>query len=421
MRAIFTLMAFFLLFATISCQHQRENSGNNGKPITKQHLKTVISNEPNFSTEAAVTLSSEEEKEIFPVPHHSASVIKDEEVSPRQKNHSIMNSLLNLLPARHQVLLLPDEKLKNLPGHFNSNTLSVSTISAERRVWLQFENDIFSNTDRYYTNGIVFGFSTPGLSTLPISRLMPNAPHNGDISSSLSLHQSMYTPLTTKTPPVLQNDRPYASTLYLNYAQTAQNSEATYKLISSIKIGVIGSAALGQLIQQSVHHTLPGNDTPLGWETQISNDLVLDYSLDYSRRILNTPGFELHAGSSVSLGTLYTKAVIHVDARAGTQNNSGKKQLQNNPGSGNWNYGTRSGVSMQAVGYDATLQGGLFNRDNLFTLTSAEVQRLVPAAYLGLYAGYNKFQLSLTQHFLGREFEQGRPHFWGSIGLQYNY
>ena len=421
MRAIFTIMAFFLLFATFSCQQQRENSENNGKTIENQHSQKAIAKESGFSTDTPVTLNSEEKQ---PAHFQNKAIVSNglDELTPQpKKNSNILNNLLSFLPTRHQVLLLPDEQLKTLPGHYNGNVMSVSTISSERRVWLQFDNDIFSNTDRYYTNGIVLGLTTPALSTLAVNKLMPNAPDNGEITSSLSLHQSMFTPLTTKTPPVLQNDRPYASTLYLNYSQTAQNSEATYKLTSSIKIGVIGSAALGQLLQQSVHHTLPGNDTPLGWETQINNDLVLDYSLDYSQRVLSGPMFEMYTGSSVSLGTLYTQAAIHMDVRAGTLNLSKVRSSATRPVTGGWHYGTHSGISMNAVGYDATLQGGVFNHENLFTLTSAEVQRLVPAAYLGLFAGYNKFQLSITQHYLGREFKQGRHHFWGSIGLQYNY
>ncbi|MDY0342650.1 MAG: lipid A deacylase LpxR family protein [Lentimicrobium sp.] len=420
MRAIFNILALGAVFVTFSCQQTPDTAipvakSRDASPIIVLPERTLS----HFSKSDSVDISAKRvaanaiNTNDFSFKSADTAEIRN---IPRRKN-----SLLNLLPASRRIALLPGERLKISAARIDSQQLSISYISSERRIWLQFDNDIFCNTDRYYTNGIVIGISTPAISTLVINKLMPVGPDNGSTASSLSLHHGMFTPYTTKNPPQLRNDRPYASTLFLNYSQVALNANASYKISSSIKIGVIGDAALGQLLQQSVHTTLPGNDAPLGWETQISNDLVLDYSINCSHRLINRPSVEMYAGTEVSLGTLYTQASGRLDIRLGSLDHSAGQQSIDTPARHGWKYGANTGLSLHMVGYDATLQGGLFNHDNVFTLKPNEIQRIVPQAYLGLFAGYGSFQINLTQHYLGREFKGGRHHFWGSIGLQYNY
>jgi len=296
-----------------------------------------------------------------------------------------------------------------------------SYISPNRRFWIEFDNDMFSNTDRYYTNGVVLGYSSPGLTTWRLNRLMINRNKNSVVHSAISLHHGMFTPLTTKEPPPLVNDRPYASTLYLRYSRFSEDAEAGILLSSAIEAGVIGDAALGQLLQKSIHAGIPSNDEPQGWETQIKNDIVLNYTIDIRKQLAKSGNAEVYAEGSATAGTLHTRAGMGIYAIAGrfipglTQVPENFSRLTQTDY--NWQYGIRGGLEMRMVGYDASLQGGLLNRNNVFALKPDEIERLVAALNVGLFAGYKKFGLSISQYYLSPEFKSGKQHFWGQIGL----
>ncbi len=298
-----------------------------------------------------------------------------------------------------------------------------SYINPVRHFGLAFENDIFSNTDRYYTNGIMLNFTAPGLVGLPVNRLMIPAGDNSIVHATLSLNHAMYTPFTTKNPPLLDGDRPYASTLFIRYSQTSANDVSGTLLTSGIDIGVIGDAALGRYFQSSVHATVPTNDEPLGWETQIQNDPVFNYSASINKRLMQSPNAELFASASIAAGTLQTGAGMGIDFITGVfapvLTPLPKTYSELLPAFGRWQYGFKGGIGFRFVGYNATLQGGLFNTNNIYTLKPEEIERMVAAIHLGMFVRYRKFGIDLSQHYLSPEFKTGKNHFWGRIGLEY--
>lgn len=319
------------------------------------------------------------------------------------------------------------------PGHFPVSDrhetegfrVISSFINPASRFWLRFDNDIFSYTDRYYTNGVELGYTAPWLVNMPLNFLMLSFNRNSVVQSSLSLHHAMYTPYTTKTPPLLRDDRPYASTLFLRYSQTSDDAVSGLRLTTSIDAGVIGDAALGRAFQKSVHSGIPTNDEPLGWETQIKNDLVLTYSVNLQKQIYKGNHSEVLAHGTATAGTLYTRAGMGLDACIGlfspgitplplTYNELSPKEKV-------WQYGLRGGFEFRATAYDATLQGGVFNNKNIYALKPDETERIGASAHLGLFARYRKMGVSISQFYLSREFKAGHRHFWGQIGLDYNW
>ncbi len=298
-----------------------------------------------------------------------------------------------------------------------------SYINPVRHFGLTFDNDIFSNTDRYYTNGVMLDFTAPALVGLPVNRLMIPAGDNSIVHATLSLNHAMYTPFTTKNPPLLDGDRPYASTLFIRYSQTSANDASGTLLTSGIDIGVIGDAALGRYFQSSVHATVPTNDEPLGWETQIQNDPVLNYSAGISKRLMQGPHAELFANASIAAGTLQTGAGMGIDFITGVFAPVliplPKTYSDLLPPFGRWQYGIKGGFGFRFVGYNATLQGGLFNKNNIYTLKPEEIERMVAAIHLGMFVRYRKFGIDLSQHYLSPEFKTGKNHFWGRIALEY--
>ncbi|MHC1776218.1 MAG: lipid A deacylase LpxR family protein [Lentimicrobium sp.] len=333
------------------------------------------------------------------------------------------NSLPGLKETTLRLYLLPGQEPPPIRNETAGIRIINSYISPYRRFWLEFDNDMFSNTDRYYTNGVVLGYTAPALTSWQVNRLMIRHNHNSVVHSSISLHHGMFTPLTTKEAPTLANDRPYASALFIRYSQVSEDEQAEIRLSSAIDAGVIGEVALGQMLQRSVHAGIPSNDEPLGWETQIKNDLVLNYSADIQKQLVKSRHNEVYAEGSAMLGTLYTRATMGVNAVIGvyrpglTPLPADYSQISAN--SSPWQYGARGGLELRMVVYDATLQGGMFNKNNVYALKPDEIERLVAAIHFGLFVSYQKFGLSVSQYYLSPEFEEGGQHFWGQIGLQF--
>jgi hypothetical protein len=298
--------------------------------------------------------------------------------------------------------------------------LVTSYIDPAHKFWLNFDNDIFSYTDRYYTNGVTLGYAAPSFAVMPVSKLLPLAGRTNVSSASISLHHAMYTPFTTKTPPSLMNDRPYASTLFVRYSLLSENTEKGITLSSSIDLGVMGEAALGSFFQKTVHAGVPNNDEPLGWETQIGNDVVLNYNINVFKDLLRIRNFELLSRASIQLGTLYTRAGSGFDFSIGRISQPANKRTLR-PHSQKWQYGVKGGLELRFTGYDATLQGGWFNKNNIYALKPEEIERLTALLHLGFYTRFHNFGLNISQHFLSPEFKEGKKHLWGQISLEYEW
>lgn len=341
----------------------------------------------------------------------------------RHETGHVVDSMPGLKQTTLRLIIFPGQTPPPLRDESSGIRIVNSYISPDHRFWLVFDNDMFSNTDRYYTNGVVIGYTAPGLTSWQINRLMIKHNRNSVVHSAISLHHGMFTPLTTKEPPPLVNDRPYASTLYLRYSQASEDALAGIRFTSALEAGVIGEAALGQLLQRSVHSGFPSNDEPMGWETQIKNDLVLGYYINIQKQLLKSQNSEIYAEGSAIAGTLHTRASMGVNAVIGAFRTGltplPQEYNQLVAKTGRFQYGARGGLEFRIIGYDASLQGGMFNKNNIYALKPDEIERLVAAIHLRLFAKYHKLGISISQFYLSPEFKEGRQHFWGQIGLEY--
>ena len=74
-------------------------------------------------------------------------------------------------------------------------------------------------------------------------------------------------------------------------------------------------------------------------------------------------------------------------------------------------------TNVRFVAYNALLQGGMINHDNVFVLKSSEISRFVGSADAGIEFVYKGTGIELGQHFLTPEYTGGLWHKWGSISL----
>jgi len=300
---------------------------------------------------------------------------------------------------------------------------SLVTLGSESILTINFDNDILDYTDRFYTNGIKIELIAPALRANPAARALVPYWHAGRNYYGLSLVQNMYTPSTTKIGGILFGDRPYAAYLYLGSFRITLDPVRHIRQTSEIDLGVIGPQSYGEWVQRTFHKDVPTNSEPLGWEYQIKNDLVLNYSVRLEKGIVNRKSVELILSSSADLGTLYTNLSGGFQFRTGLMNpyfdSPGILSLgdRQKPGARKFQFVFFVKGSGKFAGYDATLEGGLINRSSVYTIPSIAVSRCVLQGSSGISLGYNGCRLDLEQFILSPEFHNGWWHKWVHIAL----
>jgi len=283
---------------------------------------------------------------------------------------------------------------------------------------IKFENDLitYANTDRYFTNGVTFDLQAawPGRSAV-LNRLMIPYRHSAFVTYALGMVQDMYTPTDTRVAPTLNRDRPYSSCLYFSFSKTTADPVRKLKMASRMFAGYIGPYSPGSYMQTLVHKAFPTNDAPLGWETQINTDVILNYSYNIQKALVNNRNFSLLAGAEIEAGTLYNNTGMKMEMQAGkfepvfgiTADEQWPK-LQ---------YYFFAKTHAGYVAYNALLQGGMFNHNTVFTLKSNEIQRMVGGAEAGMHFSYKGTGIEVAQHYLSPEYKGGFWHKWGRLSL----
>jgi hypothetical protein len=224
----------------------------------------------------------------------------------------------------------------------------------------------------------------------------------------------VFTPADISATQVQRDDRPYAGYWYTGQFLHSDLPDRGASLRAAVHMGVIGPlAAAGQA--QTAIHRLMDCELPAGWGHQIGTDLVVDYQLQFRKRLFAV-GRVLEAGSlaEARAGSLYNQL------RIGSTLRFGKWQLlkgsASRPGKGFRCFGSWQGV-MTGVGYNATLQGGLLNRYSRYTLGPERINRLVWGQMAGVFIGWGKFTISFGQTWLSREFQGGKVHCWNYLSI----
>jgi lipid A 3-O-deacylase len=304
---------------------------------------------------------------------------------------------------------------------------SLIELSRERYFRIQFDNDLLDNTDRFYTNGIRLEYICPALSGSPLSKLMIPYWRPGINYYGMSLVQNMYTASKTKVGGILYGDRPFASYLYVSAFKTTNDAIHLLRQTSDLQIGVIGPASLGGSVQTLFHEAVPTNDKPQGWEYQIANDLLLNYEVSYEKGIVSEPNVELNLTGDGIVGTVYTGIKAGFHFRAGAMQpyfkslGFSKRSVNRRAGMRNTQYYLFLNATGTAVGYDATLQGGMFNHHSAYTIPADSISRFRFSGSAGVVVSYGGARLDVQQHIISPEFTGGLWHLWIGIGLTFSF
>ncbi len=197
---------------------------------------------------------------------------------------------------------------------------------------LYFENDLFYDTDRYYTNAVQARYITPPLRSLSENDLLPDAldmfmdgaqnlQHSGSTQYNISIGfgQVLYTPEDTDTTVLQKDDRPYAAHLYGFFALHAKQDMMMDT--TELTLGMVGPSAQGETAQNEVHR-MRGMETSKGWNNQLRDEptAMLTWTRNYR---LNSDagaagwGWDILPYHSLTAGNVLTQAAVGGEMRYG--------------------------------------------------------------------------------------------------------
>ncbi|MFT5465657.1 MAG: lipid A 3-O-deacylase [Verrucomicrobiales bacterium] len=302
------------------------------------------------------------------------------------------------------------------------------TVGALNLIW---ENDAFLLTgasDKHYTNGIRLEFTMGKPANLdsakwPLNKFEPLFKQSNQIYLTGHIGHNMYTPRDTSTSLLQINDRPYAAWLYggLRYAEVNDWETGIFKLdvrdytSLELNLGVIGPWAQGDGLQNWIHDQIGSGDT-LGWDHQISNEVVFDlnYFQSHSLRVLGEkdavfsidvePFLNLRAGSVHVHGGLGLGGAIGLNHTQGATSRrlgySGPLGTQD-PDPKDLSIAVFGSIEGRGVAWNTFLEGPIFG-DSVHTV---DTEPFIWHAEVGVMARIKSFNISYMQVMRSDEFD----------------
>ena len=310
---------------------------------------------------------------------------------------------------------------------------------------LSFENDLFTGTDREYTNGVRFSWGSANLDDyrndpcLPavlksVNRLLGFVDKGNYTARNMvvSLGQAMFTPRDRARTTLDPNDRPYAGWLYLalGYNSRTDTAMRTYEL----DVGIVGPQSYAKQTQDFIHdlRNLPKWQ---GWANQLPNEPGLQFTYERKNRFLIPPqgplpslDFIPHYGAT--LGNVGTYLNMGAEFRVGytLPDDFGTSAIR--PGGNNGAplslSDMRSGYAAKGIHLFASFDGRLvlhniFLDGNTFRASpSVDKRHLVGDAALGVAWSWRRGKIAYAHYLRTKEFYgQSAAQNFGSITFSY--
>lgn len=193
-----------------------------------------------------------------------------------------------------------------------------------------FDNDFFVGKDNRYTAGFAFAWTSAAAETYgkrnihrKIVRALSFLPTVNAAGYrnylQMVLGMEMFTPSDITVPDPPPGEHPYAGILYLDSSVMSTSRISNHQF--TLRLGFVGPAAGASEVQKWIHEAI-GSDIPQGWDTQLSNEPIVNLFYQYSRRLLRRApsdrvGGDLTLNGGGGLGNYYIGANVGLMARVG--------------------------------------------------------------------------------------------------------
>ena len=286
------------------------------------------------------------------------------------------------------------------------------------------ENDLLTGSDNNYTNGLgvswvssdVDSYSEDAFSR-KWSEFWQFLPFVGDEGyttyASWNVAQEMHTPDDIEDPNPPLDDQPYAGVLYVDSVLYARSERWTHAW--ELKLGVVGPSSQAEDVQKDFHD-LVGGDDPMGWDTQLPDEPVINVGFTTAHLLAEGPAGEsamwrLIPVGHVGLGTYFTGVGIGmygeigwnlVEALGGAALREGLSAASTvgvGPVEG-WSVSFFGGIGGHAIAHYLPLDGTVFEDSR-----SVDTKPFVGNATIGVNVRHNNLVLSLATTFSTKAFE----------------
>ncbi|MES2777913.1 MAG: lipid A deacylase LpxR family protein [Bacteroidota bacterium] len=304
----------------------------------------------------------------------------------------------------------------NTYAQVDGNTAAYRNTGSNKYFRVHYDNDFFTNSDYYYSQGISLELAHPGIGKFLLAKLLIQ-PTGNDMVYGLALNDFGYTPTSISSNEILYGDRPFSAVLYLKTFAIATDTSRNRRISSSLSTGIIGPAAGGKQMQTGIHRWLK-NIIPLGWQHQVQNDVVLNYQVNYDQQVWAFRNLILlNAGAELQAGTLKDKLSAGFNLMLGKLNSPYKGTRQARTFKKHFNCHLYVAPQISLVGYDASLQGGIFNKTSPYTIAAKDISRVTFQANAGIVLNIGKLHLEYCQSYLSKEFRTGNFHRWAGLKI----
>jgi lipid A 3-O-deacylase len=297
----------------------------------------------------------------------------------------------------------------------------------ESSLTFTLENDTFTGSDNNYTNGLGVSWTSAELGHYEEDRFVSRwgkalefLPFVGDegyrTHASWTVAQEMHTPddITLPDPPL--DDQPYAGVLYVDSVLYAVKEDWAHAW--QLKLGVTGPASQADEVQDWFHEVI-GSDEPMGWDTQLPSEPVINLGYTVAHQLKRghvgeSAEWRLVPVANVGLGTYFTGVGVGmygefgwnlVDALGGTALRAGLNAAST-VGVGpveNWSVALFGGVAGYGIAHYLPLDGTVFHDSR-----SVDTEPFVGTGTVGLSLRRHRLVMSIAATFHTDTFETQR-------------
>ena len=281
----------------------------------------------------------------------------------------------------------------------------------------RYENDVFLGIDRYYTQGGRIEFSAGFLKQSPLNYLLPTW-KNDSSRFLIFMEHRCYTPTSLLSSGVQRGDHPYAGVLLFGQERWSYSLSKHRILNSGLALGWMGRDTKCEEMQKSIHKAT-NNAEPQGWDNQLSSAFIINYNLGIEQGFINLRWMTFSIQMQVRVGTLFDDAQIGARMRLGKVARTYSVPDALGKGEMKWNLFFESNLAY--VVYDATLQGGVWNSEDIHSVTGRGIEGLVFVGKAGVQLTIRALAFEYAQVYNTRRFSGGLDHKYGSALVRFYF
>ncbi len=282
---------------------------------------------------------------------------------------------------------------------------------------LGHDNDffvIYTGTDRYYTYGINAAFRWKGQKEHFYFKRNENyVSHYSEINANIEAYTPDYLAGGAVDP---NEERPYAGWSYFNFSQAIAFENSFLRI--GTDIGILGPDSKAGDIQ-NWFHGISGDDELQGWEEdQLPNQFGFNLRAKYGFEMSQGKLFDLYGTVDASLGNIYIHARPMLHARFGKFESIQYSVAQDNQLLGKkeqTEYYIEAGLGAKVSAYNATVQGNIFDNNDLFS--QDEINNFIFNGYFGLAFSHKKTSIKIRYHLTTGELMSSELNRYGAISI----